>query len=307
MSLHVVFGAGQIGSGLARRLASEGARVRVVRRSDQPVGPNIEVVTADARDPVAARAAAEGASVIYHCMNPSAYTAAAWEHEFPVMGRALTGAATAVGARLVCLDNLYGYGPTPEPRREATPMRADGRKGRVRIAWDQHLRATPGLRFTVGRAGDFVGPGAGSGGALMSMAMMEGLARGARVMLVGDADAPHAFSYVPDVVEGLAALGLAGPDVEGAAFHLPVVQVSPRALVTAIALRLGVRARLLVLPAWVVRSLGPVVPLLGELRETLYQWDRPFLVDDSAFRRRFPGVGADVAGVAAGVVQALSR
>ena len=58
MELHVVFGAGQVGSGLARRLVDAGVRVRVVRRSDKPVGPGIEVVAADARDPAAVRAAA---------------------------------------------------------------------------------------------------------------------------------------------------------------------------------------------------------------------------------------------------------
>lgn len=28
--------------------------------------------------------------------------------------------------------------------------------------------------------------------------------------------------------------------------------------------------------------------------ETFYQWDRPFLVDDSRFRARFPEVGVDL-------------
>jgi nucleoside-diphosphate-sugar epimerase len=263
------------------------------------------VVAADARDPAAVRQASAGAAVIYHCMNPSAYTGAAWEDEFPAMGKALVDAAIAHGARLVCLDNLYGYGVTDGPRHEATPLRAEGRKGRVRVAWDRALRGAEGLRFAVGRAGDFMGPGAGPGGALMSMEAMEGLARGKRALLVGDPDATHAFSYVPDVVEGLAALGLAGPDVEGRVFHLPVVEVSPRALVHAVGEGLGVKARTLVIPPWAVRLLGRVVPLLGELRETLYQWDRPFLVDDSAFRARFPGLGSDLADVVRGVVAAV--
>jgi nucleoside-diphosphate-sugar epimerase len=174
------------------------------------------------------------------------------------------------------------------------------------VAWDQALRDAPGLRFVVGRAGDFVGPGAGPGGALMSMDAMAGLARGRRVLLVGDPEATHAFSYVPDVVEGLAALGTAGSDVEGRVFHLPVVAVRPRALVAAVADGLGARAGTLVVPGWAIRLLGPVVPLLRELRETLYQWDRPFLVDDGAFRARFPRVGSDVAGVVKGVVAAVA-
>jgi nucleoside-diphosphate-sugar epimerase len=38
-------------------------------------------------------------------------------------------------------------------------------------------------------------------------------------------------------------------------------------------------------------ALGTFMPLLRELRETLYQWEHPWLVDDSKFRQAF-GVGA---------------
>lgn len=290
--LHVVFGAGQVGAGLAARLRDRGLRVRVVRRTAGPVGAGLEVVAADATDPDAAAVAARGAAVIYHCMNPSAYTGAAWEAEFPRQGEALIAAAVANGARLVCLDNLYAYGPTTGPRREDHALLADGVKGRVRVAWDRALRdaaATRGLRFTVGRAGDFFGPGAADH-SLLGASAVAGLRDGRRVPLVGDTTAPHAFSYVPDVVAGLAALGTAEADVEGRVFHLPVITVAPAALVAALAAALGVPSRTLTLPAWAVRALGPVVPMLRELGETLYQWDRPFLVDDGAFRSRFPGL-----------------
>ena len=63
--LHVVFGAGQIGPHLARKLIASGHRVRIVRRSDKPVGtPGVEVVAGDARDAGFAIRASEGATVI---------------------------------------------------------------------------------------------------------------------------------------------------------------------------------------------------------------------------------------------------
>ena len=309
--LHVVFGAGQVGAGLARRLAAEGHRVRVVRRGTAAVGDGIEVVSANAMDKAQVIAAAEGAAVLYHCMNPSAYTKEAWETEFPAFGEALIAAALAHDARLVCLDNLYGYGEVDGPRTEATPMGANGPKGRVRVAFDARLREArdkDGLRFVVGRAGDFFGPGAAEQ-SLMSAKALSGLVGGGRMWLIGDADASHAFSYVPDVVRGLAAFGQADADVEGRVFHFPVVLVSPRALVGAVAGALGATPRATALPAWSVRALGVVVPLFAQLRETLYQWDRPFLVDDSAFRARFPGLATDLATAAAGIaadVRAMS-
>lgn len=303
--VQVVFGAGQVGSALARRLAAEGHRVRVVRRRAEPVGEGIEVRAGDARDRAFAIAATEGAAVVYHCMNPSAYTGAAWEEEFPAQGEAVIAAAVRHGARLVALDNLYAYGPVDGPCTPDTPLAATGPKGRVRAAWDARLRAAAreqGLRFVLGRAGDFFGPGAGEH-ALFSPRMVEGLRAGRAPWLVGDAAAPHAFSYVPDVVAALAALGAAGSDVEGRVFHLPVVEVAPGELVARLADAVGHPARARALPAWAVRALAPVVPLFAELRETLYQWDRPFRVDDAPFRDRFPGLAtpldACVAGTAA--------
>ncbi len=288
MSRMVVFGAGQVGSGLARALVAAGHRVRVVRRGAGAV-EGAEVVSGDARDPAFAARAAEGAELVFHCTNPSAYTASAWEAEFPALGEALIGAARSSGAKLVCLDNLYAYGEA-DRRAETTPLRAEGRKGRVRIAWDARLRAETEVRWVAGRAGDFFGPGTGAH-SLISSEVVAGLALGRSPWLVGDASAPHAFSYVPDVVAGLVALGTS--DAEGV-WHLPVLEVAPAELVARLAEAVGSPARARTLPGWALRAAAPLVPLFRELRETLYQWDRPFLVDDARFRARFPSLATSL-------------
>lgn len=287
--MHVVFGAGQVGSGVAQALAARGGRVRVVRRGTTPV-PGAELASGDARDPAFVREVTAGASVVYHCMNPSAYRSATWEQEFPVLGAALLAAGKVNGFKLVCLDNLYGYGPVEGTRTEDTPMAATGRKGRVRVEWDEALR-TSGVRWASGRAGDFFGPGVGDQ-SLFSPRLVKGLAEGRAAWLVGDPSAPHAFGYVPDVVAGLVALGAS--DAEGV-WHLPTHTLPPAELVRGLAAALGRTATVHALPGWLLTAVGPFVPLLGELRETFYQWDRPFLVDDSRFRARFPGVGVSTA------------
>lgn len=289
--LHVIFGAGQVGSRLAIHLAAAGHRVRVVRRSDRPVGPGIEIVATDAMQPDLAVEAARGASVIYHCMNPSAYSQEAWEAEFPLMGEAVIAAALAHEARLVCLDNVYAYGPTSEPRKAHSPMKAEGAKGRVRIQWDARLHEAAraqGLRWTAVRAGDFFGPGT-SEQSLMSMDAVAGLGRGRPALLIGSPSHPHSFSFVPDVVRALAAVGAAeAGQVEGRAWMAPVHTVSPRELVGRLARAQGRRGWTITLPAWLIRSLAPIVPLFSDLRETLYQWEGPFLIDDSDLKARLP-------------------
>lgn len=284
----VVFGAGQVGAGVVRALGEAGHRVRVVRRGTSAVA-GAEVVSGDARDPAFAERASRGADVVFHCMNPTAYTGVAWEAEFPQLGEALIGAARENGAKLVCLDNLYAYGEV-DRRSEDSPLLATGRKGRVRIAWDLRLRSETGLRWAAGRAGDFFGPGTADQ-SLFSATAVAGLGEGRAMWLVGDADAEHAFGYVPDVVRGLVAL--ATSDAEGV-WHLPATHVTPRELVTRLARELGSHAGARTLPPWAVRALAPVVPLFRELKETLYQWDRPFLVDDGRFRARFPGLATSL-------------
>jgi nucleoside-diphosphate-sugar epimerase len=294
-TLHVVFGAGQIGSQLPGLLASRGLRVRVVRRSSKPVGPGIEVVGGDAQDPAFAASVGEGAAVIYHCMNPSSYSTRAWETEFPRLGEALIHAAVQNRARLVCLDNLYCYGELDGRRTEATPMRAQGRKGKVRIAWAQRLERAAreqGLRFVVGRAGDFFGPGAGQ--SVVSENVLKRVQAGKTAWVLGDPNATHAFSFAPDVVAALAALGTAEADVEGQVFHLPILETPTEPLIEGVAKRLGTTARVRGGGRAMFALLSPFVPLFREILETLYQWDRPFLVDDSKFRARFPGLATSL-------------
>jgi nucleoside-diphosphate-sugar epimerase len=279
----VVLGAGQVGKGLVAELASRGHEVRVARRSNDVV-PGATVFAGDARDPAFLARVAEGAGLLFHCANPSAYTSDVWEREFPVMGEAAIAAAKATGAKLVCLDNLYSYGEA-ELRTEETPRAATGRKGLVRVRWEQRLRDEPGLRWVDARAGDFFGPGTDAQ-SLFSAAAVAGIAAGTRPWLVGDPTATHAFGYVPDVVRGLAALGESD---EVGVWHLPVTQIAPAALVERLAKAAGRSVQPRAVPAWGFRAAAWVVPLFRELSETMYQWDRPFRVDDTKFRTRFPG------------------
>ncbi len=100
---HVVFGAGQVGRALSARLAGMGLAVRVVSRS-QPAGllAGVDWRAADATNPEAAIEAANGASVVYQCLN-APYTD--WPKRFPPLQRGVLAAAERNGALLVTLEN----------------------------------------------------------------------------------------------------------------------------------------------------------------------------------------------------------
>jgi pyruvate/2-oxoglutarate dehydrogenase complex dihydrolipoamide acyltransferase (E2) component len=114
--LSLVVGAGVIGSRVAGMLDERGDRVRVVsRHGSGPAG-----VAADAADAGAMARLAEGASVIYNCVNPPYHR---WPADWPPIAASVLAAAERSGAVLVTLSNLYGYGPrVPGGYDEAHPM-----------------------------------------------------------------------------------------------------------------------------------------------------------------------------------------
>src|SRR5207247_18674 len=164
----LVVGAGVIGSRVAGMLAERGDRVSVVSRHGAGPAelPGVTRVAADAADAEAMARLAEGAAVIYNCVNPPYHR---WPADWPPIAASVLAAAERSGAVLVTLSNLYGYGPRvpggyddAHPITEATPLAATGRKGRVRArVWQDALAAHQAGRVRVAevRAADFIGPG----------------------------------------------------------------------------------------------------------------------------------------------------
>ncbi len=285
--LHVVLGAGQIGTHVARLLQARGLAVRLVRRgafTDPPAG--IETRSADVGDPAAATEAIAGASVVYHCVNPAYWT---WATELPRMTEGiLTGAARAQ-ARLVVLDNLYMYGDTSRIT-EDTPIAPVSRKGELRAAAGERLLAANragDVRVSIGRASDFFGPGAVD--AHIGDRLFRRLFAGKAAECIGDPDQIHSYSFTPDVAAALVTLGL-DARADGCVWMLPTPPaLSTRAVVTRLGAELGVKARMVALPGWVIAMVGALSKPMRELREMRYQWQQPFVIDDSRFLEVFGG------------------
>ena len=109
--LHVVFGAtGESGSAVIRELLRQGKRVRAVHRSGQHAFPSpVEVIHADVADSTSARQAAQGASVVYHCVG---VPLPEWTTRLrPILSGIVEGAAAA-GAKLVVVDNVTCMAPS---------------------------------------------------------------------------------------------------------------------------------------------------------------------------------------------------
>jgi len=281
---HVISGTGAIGLATLDALRRRGETARLVNRSGSARVPDdVEVVGGDARDPAFTTAVTRGAQVVYQTLNP-AY--AEWTSQFPLLQTGVLTAAEAAGARLVSMENVYMYGrPAGRSFVEDRAYDAHTRKGRLRGRMARELLAAHEagrVEAAIGRASDYFGPHGGAQSNLGDRLFPAALA-GRAATVLGDPDQPHTYTYVPDIGEGLAALG-EHPDATGQLWHLPndPETRTTRELVDSVYRQAGrPGGKLRRLPPVLLRALGLINPTMRELVEMQYQFEEPFVVDSS--------------------------
>lgn len=271
MSKYVVVGAGPVGRETARLLGEQGHSVVLVGRSLAETGDgSIHQRPVDASNAAALTEVSVGAEVIFMCAM-AAYDR--WPADyFPILDGTVTAAA-AVGARLVMVGNVYGYGEHAQsPLTATTPLDPTTRKGTVRtIMWQRAVRSSvPTIEI---RASDYLGRGAGS---LFAFVALPQLLQGGSgpLLFPQDPHVPHAWSHVADV----ARTAIAAAHYKGQwnrAFMVPSQNASLADLVQAFATARGVPT-----PALRLMTAAELVAQgLGEVVEMLYLLDRPLLLD----------------------------
>lgn len=208
----LVLGAtGGIGSEVAVALLRRGWRVRALhRRPEQAarqyakLGP-VQWLAGDAMQAGDVVAAAKGARVIVHAVNPPGYRN--WRGLALPMLESTLAAARASGARIVLPGNVYNFGPDAFPLlRERSPQNPLTRKGKIRVEMEQRLEVASrdGVRTLIVRAGDFFGPQAGNNW------FAQGLIKPGKpvrsIAYPGRADVGHAWAYLPDVARTMVEL-----------------------------------------------------------------------------------------------------
>ena len=281
--MHVIFGAGPVGSGTALRLAAAGHPVRVVTRSGS--GPDsVERVAADAADPDAVAKVTAGADVIYNCVNPPHYDT--WVADWPPVAANLLAAAENTGAGLVTMSNLYGYGPVDGPITQKTPLAATHPKLRLRAEmWRDALAAHEAgrIRATEVRASDYI-----EANGVLSTVLGKPLLAGRRAYAPAPLDVPHSWTSITDCAKALVTVA-ADEQALGQAWLVPTnPALTVRQLATRFAEVNGApRAKVTAIPYPVLWTTGLFSPLVKELRATRYQFTRPFVVDSSATTQTF--------------------
>jgi nucleoside-diphosphate-sugar epimerase len=284
MSLHVIVGAGPIGTGVAKLLAERGERVRLItRRGSGPQSPSIERVAADATQADRLSELATGAVALYNCANPLYHR---WLTDWPPLAAALLTAAERSGAVLAVASNLYGYGPVDGPITDATPLAATHPKLRLRAdMWREALaRHQAGrIRVTEIRSSDYI-----EANSIFSLVLSKPVLAGKRAFVPGALDVPHSWTAIRDAARTLVTVAVE-ERVWGRAWLVPTnPPLTVRELATRFASLFSAPApKLSEIPYPVLWAAGLFVPLVRELRTTHYQFVRPFIIDSSLTEQTF--------------------
>ncbi len=281
---HVVIGSGPVGRHLVRNLAAAGANVRLVTRSGIAMD-GADAIICDASDPEALCSVTSGASVIYNAANPTQYHR--WKEVWPPLAASILSAAEAHGAVLATVGNLYAYGPVTGPIAEDHPLNPTALNGRIRRdMWLEALAAHNAgrVRAVEARGGNYLGAGVQS----FFAQAMSSLRAGKSPSGLGDVSQPMTWTYPGDMAETL--IAAANSDAAlGRPWHVPSNPArSQQELIDDLADAAGVpRRRVRPMPKALLWSLRPVVPILRPVVSLMYQYEAPFVMDDTAARAAF--------------------
>ena len=288
--MQTILGAnGTIGSVLTKELVSYTNKIRLVSRNPRKVNESDELFPADLSNPAFVDQAVEGSDVVYLVVGFD-YNLKVWEEKWPTLMRATINACIKHNARLVFFDNVYSYDINAIPHMtEESEYNPPSRKGAVRKQISQMLMdevKAGKLMALIARSADFYGPG--NDKSFANEMVYKNFLKGRRANWFIDADKKHSFTYTPDAAKATALLGNTD-DAYNTIWHLPTDKntITGREFIELFSKEMKVPNKLVVMPMWMVRLAGIFVPVLKEMREMMYQYDRDYFFDSSKFDKRF--------------------
>jgi nucleoside-diphosphate-sugar epimerase len=288
--MQTILGAnGTIGSVLAKELKAYTDKVRLVSRHPKKVNDTDEVFPADLTDASQVEKAIAGSDVAYLVVGFD-YNIKVWQEQWPKLMRTAIDACIKHNCKLVFFDNVYMYDVAAIGHMtETSPLNPPSKKGAVRkqIA-EMLLNETKSGKLTalIARAADFYGPD-NERSVLIEM-VYKNFKKGKTPNWFADATKKHSFTYTPDAAKATALLGNT-PDAYGQVWHLPTDPntLTGKEWVALFAKEMHGKNKVAVLSGWFLKVLGLFIPLMKEMPEMMYQYDRDYFFDSSKFEKRF--------------------
>ncbi len=288
--MQTILGAnGTIGSLLAKDLRNYTDRIRLVSRNPKRVNNSDELFPADLGNSEVVDKAVEGSDVVYLVVGFD-YKTEVWLEKWPRLMKATIDACIKHKARLVFFDNVYMYDINAIPHMtEGSPVNPPSKKGEVRRQIAQMLMdevKAGRLMALIARSADFYGPN--NEKSFINEMVIKNLKKGKSADWLLDTEKKHSFTFTPDAARATALLGNTD-HAYNQVWHLPTDSntLTGREFVGLFAKELNAKPRVRPMPMWLLKILGLFIPIMKEIQEMSYQYDRNYFFDSSKFDRKF--------------------
>ena len=281
---------GAIGIELAKALTTYTTDIRLVSRNPKKVNETDTLYPADLLNTEEVQKAVQGSSVVYITVG-FPYDLKTWQNHWPKFMESVITACKNENCKLVFFDNIYMYDKDYlDGMTEETPINPPSKKGKVRAEISKMLleEVTAGnLTALIARSADYYGPSIQNTSMLTEM-VFKNLSKRKKANWMGSDTLKHSFTYTPDAGKATALLGNT-QDAYDQVWHLPTASnpYTGREWIEQTAMAMGVKPEHRVLPKFLIKIMGWFVPVMKEMVEMLYQYDRDYVFDGSKFEKRF--------------------
>ncbi len=286
--MQTILGAtGPIGTELAKQLINYTDKIRLVSRNPKKVNVTDTVLSADLTNAEDVDKAIAGSQIVYLTIGFE-YRTAIWKKTWPALMENVIAACKKYNSKLVFFDNVYMYDRDfLSNMTEETPVRPTSKKGAIRAEIAERLldeTRKGNLTALIARSADFFGPS----NSVLIETVYKNFKKAKKANWFADVNKVHNFTFYTDAAKGTAILGNT-PEAYNQVWHLPTdsTQITGKQWIELFALQMNVKPSYMVVPEWLAGIMGIFVPMLKELKEMIYQYDRNYFFNSSKFDKAF--------------------
>ncbi|MBZ0179370.1 MAG: NAD-dependent epimerase/dehydratase family protein [Melioribacteraceae bacterium] len=281
---------GGVGTLLAKSLTKYTEKIKLFSRNPKKVNKDDILMPGDLTKSEDVDKAVEGSEIVY-LMAGFQYRVKVWREVWPKVMSNVLEACEKYSAKFVFFDNIYMYDKEHLTNMdENTPINPPSKKGIIRAEiFYQFMLAVEANKIEglVARCADYYGQGV-ENTSVLSSTVFNPLSENKKATWLGSDSFPHSFTFTKDAAEATALLGNTN-DAYGEVWHLPTQKHPPtgKEWIQMIAEKMNKEPKYRIATTSMLKFAGIFSPLMRELVEMNYQFDRPYVFNSDKFEKKF--------------------